>query len=281
LQAIFQLWWGFTHPNDEIKLAANDLDQSTGRVFKVMCGIIRYNPPLSREAEILTDKIRLRNGTVIEPIPNDAPSEAGANQGSTGWDELWGYITERSLRLWEELTPVPNKPSVRFVTTYAGWENESKLLWDLYLAGVDKDEHPQGQTERIHTELPIYLNTESGMLCFWDHEPRMPWQTPGYYASQKKSLRAGTYLRIHENRWTSAESIFVTAELWDGCVDRLLSPTLHRATLFVGVDAGIKHDNASCVSVRWDGDKLALATHRIWKPSRLEPLDIEETIEEH
>jgi hypothetical protein len=102
---------------------------------------------------------------VIEAIANDAPSEAGANQGSTGWDELWGYTSERSLRLWEELTPVPNKPSVRFVTTYAGWENESKLLWDLYLASVGPDEHPQGQAERIHADLPIYLNSESGILA--------------------------------------------------------------------------------------------------------------------
>jgi phage terminase large subunit-like protein len=281
LNAIFQLWWGFTHPDDEIKLAANDQEQSISRVFKVMCGIIRHNPALSCEAEILADKIRLKNGTVIEAIANDAPSEAGANQGSTGWDELWGYTSERSLRLWEELTPVPNKPSVRFVTTYAGWENESKLLWDLYLASVGTDEHPQGQAERIHADLPIYLNSESGILCYWDHEPRMPWQTPGYYASQKKNLRPGTYLRLHENRWTTAENIFITGELWDPCVDASLHPTIHRANLFVGVDAGIKHDTASVVSVKWDGERLALATHRIWKPTREKPLDIEATIEGH
>ena len=281
LQAIFQLWWGHTHPGDEIKLAANDLEQSTGRVFKVMCGLIRHNPALRSEAEVLADKIRLQNGTVIEAIAVDAPSEAGANQGSTGWDELWGYTSERSLRLWEELTPVPNKPSVRFVTTYAGWENESKLLWDLYVSGVGPDEHPQGQAERIHSELPIYLNSESGTLTYWDHEPRAPWQTPGYYQSQKKSLRAGTYLRLHENRWTTAESVFITPELWDPCVDSSLHPTIHRSDLFVGVDAGIKHDTASVVSVRWDGDRLAIATHRIWKPTRAQPLDIEATIEEH
>src|SRR5262249_55228270 len=156
--------------------------------------------------------------------------------------------------------------------------NESKLLWNLYLSSVNKEEHPQGQAERIHADLPIYLNQESGILCYWDHEPRMPWQTPGYYTSQKKNLRAGTYLRLHENKWTSVESVFITGELWDPSVDAGLSSALSRSDLFVGVDASTKHDSSAVVAVRWVNDKIALALHRIWKPSPSQPLDIETTI---
>ena len=35
------------------------------------------------------------------------------------------------------------------------------------------------------------------------------------------------------------------------------------------------------MAVRWDGDKLALVSHRIWRPSPREPLDLEGTIEEY
>ena len=51
--------------------------------------------------------------------------------------------------------------------------------------------------------------------------------------------------------------------------------------LFVGVDAGIKHDNAAVVAVCWDQytDRLCLACHRLWKPSPEEPLNLEQKIE--
>jgi hypothetical protein len=86
------------------------------------------------------------------------------------------------------LTPVPTrKNSIRFVSSYAGFENESQLLWDLYKQVVSKDEHPEGQGERLHSELPIYGNREARIFAYWDHEPRMPWQTEAYYQSQKKT----------------------------------------------------------------------------------------------
>ena len=85
-----------------------------------------------------------------------------------------------------------------------GWEGESQLLWNLYRQGVGKDEHPEGQGKRLHPDLPIYANREARLFVYWDHEARMPWQTPGYYASQRRSLRPSTYLRLHENRWGEA-----------------------------------------------------------------------------
>jgi hypothetical protein len=133
--------------------------------------------------------------------------------------ELWGYTSESSTRLWEELTPVPTrKNSIRFISTYAGFEGESGLLWDLYKQVVSQDEHPEGQGERLHPDLPIYGNRDARIFAYWDHEPRMPWQTQTYYDSQRKTLRPRTYLRLHENRWATAEEVFITPEMWDPCV---------------------------------------------------------------
>jgi len=274
-------WWGFTQePPNEILIVANDLEQSIGRVFKAAAGIIRNNPDLARSAEIQSRQIILSNGTTISALASDWAGSAGSNHGLVSWDEPWGIIHESSKRMWEELTGVPTRRnSIRFVTTYAGWEGESKLLWDLYLQGVGKEEHPEGQGKRIHPTLPIYANKEANLLVYWDHEPRMPWQTPEYYAAQKRSLRPGTYLRLHENRWTTAETVFITPELWDPCVEPDHRPLLPAArgrspVLFVGVDAGIKHDSSAVVAVVWDGEKLALACHQIWKPSKENPMDL-------
>ena len=285
INAAVTLWWAWTQeaPN-EILIIANDLEQSIGRVFKAMAGIIRHNPELVRSAEVQARQILLSNGTTITAIASEYAGAAGSNHGLTSWDELWGYSSETSRRLWEELTPVPTRRnSIRFITTYAGWENESDLLSDLYKQGVGEEEHPGAQGEHIHPNLPVYVNREARLFVYWDHQPRMPWQTPAYYESQKRNLRSGTYLRLHENRWASAESAFITPELWDPCVDQVLSPLLptREHPLFVGVDAGIKHDTAAVVGVRWDGDKLALVDHRIWRPSPAEPLDLETTIEEY
>ena len=71
--------------------------------------------------------------------------------------------------------------------------------------------------------------------------------------------------------------------MWDPCVNQSHSPsTTSREPLFVGVDIGIKHDNAARVAVRWDeaGEKLILVSHRIWKPTASQPLDLENTVEQ-
>ena len=283
LNAAVALWWALTQeaPN-EILVIANDLEQAQGRVFKAIHGLLTCNPDLDPGAEATSKAIRLSNGTVITAVASEYAGAAGSNHGLTSWDELWGYTAERSQRLYEELTPVPTRRnSFRLITTYAGWENESRLLWDVYTQGVAPDEYPEGQGIRLHPELPLYANREARLFVYWDHEPRLPWQTPAYYASQQRSLRAGTFLRLHQNQWAIAETAFITPELWDPCVDPALSPLAPTRTpcVFVGVDVAIKHDTAAVVTVCWQGESLRLATHRIWRPSPTAPLDLEATIE--
>jgi len=286
INAAIALWWSMTKeaPN-EVLILANDFEQAQGRVFKTIARLFDHNEQLTISADKQTKQIFLTNDTEITAMASEFAGAAGSNHGFTSWDELWGYDTEASMRLWEELTPVPTREnSIRFVTTYAGIEGESELLWRLYLAGVGKDEHPDGQGERIHPDLPIYANKEARLFIYWDHEPRMPWQTPAYYQSEKKSsMRAGTYLRLHENRWATAASAFITGDLWDSCVDPLFSPLLptNEFPIFVGVDASINHDTAAVVAVRrsWPENKYVLVLHRIWRPSPDSPLDLENTIE--
>jgi phage terminase large subunit-like protein len=283
LAGALTLWWAFTQeaPN-ELKTVANDLEQSQARVFACIKGLLKHNPELGASADIRASKITLSNGSIIESLANDYAGEAGANQGWTSWTELWAFTSESSRRLWEELTPVPTRRnSIRFIDTYAGFLGESELLYDIYKAGVGKDESPEGRGERIHPTLPIYANRAARICAYWDHEPRMPWQTPQYYAGQHSSLRPNAYLRLHENRWVTGTEQFLTEALWNACVDPALRPVIQRPTfpVYGGVDVGIKGDNAAVVFVGQVGDRVVLASHRIWRPTKHDPIDLEDTIE--
>ena len=73
-------------------------------------------------------------GSTITALASDYAGAAGSNPSFITFDELWAYTSERSRRLWDELSPaVPTRlVSVRLTTTYAGYDGESELLWGLY-----------------------------------------------------------------------------------------------------------------------------------------------------
>jgi phage terminase large subunit-like protein len=275
LNGALTIWWAcvMEAPN-EILILANDLEQSLARVYKTMDGLIEHNPQLRAEAEVQTKTIYLANGTTLSAISNDFAGAAGSNHGWLSYDELWAYTSESSRRLWEELTPVPTrKNSLRFITTYAGFEGESQLLMDLYKQAVIEG-------ERIHPELPLYVNRPARIFAYWDSEPRMPWQTPEYYESQRRTLRSSAFQRIHRNEWISSESRFVEPGVYDSCVDPGLREDL-TGNLFVGVDVGLKSDSTAIVAVKYDrfSDRLIVAGHRIWMPKSGEILDLGSTLE--
>jgi phage terminase large subunit-like protein len=285
LNAVVMDYWLFNveSPN-EIITVANKRDQAVARGFKEAKGFITRNPILFNEAvSIVGNHIALRNGSTLLAIPNDFSGEAGSNHGLTTWDELWGFTSERDRRLYEELTPVPTrKTSIRFISTYAGFEGESALLEDLYheIFNLDGSLQP-GIIRPLGESFPCYAKGE--LFVYWDHLPRMTWQTPEYYASQKAQLRLNTYLRLHENRWVSSESGLFDMDKWDACVDAGHSPPLPDKSihLWVGVDASVKKDRSAVVSIYRDSAKVRLGPKRFWQPTAENPMDLEETMEKY
>ena len=152
------------HPN-EILVLANDLEQTLARVFNTMEGNIKFNPELQRKAEVQAKTIYLANGTTVTAISGDYQGAAGSNHGLVSYDELLGLHSESSTRLWEELTPVPTrKSSIRFITTYAGFEGESKLLWELVQAS--QQGRASRRRGRMHSSRSTHLcQSESPAVC--------------------------------------------------------------------------------------------------------------------
>jgi phage terminase large subunit-like protein len=265
------LLFGGAYP--EATILANDLEQAVGRVFELMRRIVLASPLLKAEARVTQDRITFPTlNATISAIPSDHASAAGGNQNIAVFDELWGFTSERSHRLWDEMVPPPTRPiSCRLTVTYAGFEGESQLLEGLYKRGK---------------QLPLIapdLHAGDGLLMFWSHEPIAPWQDEAWLAEMRRSLRPNAYLRMVENRFVTTETSFIELAWWDSCVDPAVSPVIRDRTrsAYVGIDASTKHDSTAIVAINWDPkvNKARLLTHRIFQPSASEPLDFDAAIE--
>lgn len=283
-----------SEPGTEIYIIANTKEQGVGRVFQdlefhfkecIKEGRFSDDKKSPSFVNILGARIEMANGSYIQVLSQSFKASAGSRHSLTLWDELWGSVTELDRRLWDEMTPIPTvKNSLRFISTYAGFENESDLLWSLYLAGVGTEEHDKGKGFQIESlkEYPCYKN--GNMFTYWDHEPRMPWQTEEYYEAQMQSERPSAFARLHMNKWVSSRETFIPAEWWDSAEKAYTADGQMWSDhpfkfwpLTMGVDAGITQDCTAITLVGYDAQraKLGLVYHKIWTPSPGQPVDLD------
>lgn len=253
LAAAVTLWMAQNTKSSHIYCLANDGKQSQDRIFRAMDSCIKLHQVHGGIFEGVKPiwappSFKLKNGTIVEAIPCDAAGEAGSEPLMTVWSELWGFRQEAKERLWTEMTIPPTLYgyALRWVESYAGYEDESTVLWNLYDTGVNKgSRHPQLM------DLPVYIN--GSQFTFWSHEPRMPWQTPEYYADEARLMLPNEFERIHRNRWVSAtSSLFDNMVTWDRCMDDNAAgplPSGDATPMVLAVDAGVSGDACAIVGV--------------------------------
>lgn len=251
---------------------ANDLEQSTGRVFEACRRIVEQSPALRPESRVTARQITLPTGATITALPADYAGAAGGHPTISSFDELWGYTTERSQRLWDEMVPVPTKKvSLRLVTTYAGFSGESVLLEELYKRGM------------AQPEVAKDLHAGDGILMFWAHEPIAPWQTEEWLADMRASMRPNAFSRMICNNFVTSDSPFIDMDWYDECVQADLRPVFidHRLPVWIGVDASVKRDSTAIAVVTWDRQKgrARLVWHTIFQPTQEQHIDFENQIE--
>ena len=257
----------------EVYCLSNDYEQSVGRVFEAAKRIIEASPLLAAGVKITADRIEFTStGAFIQACASDYSGFAGANPAVCIFDELWGYVSERAQRLFDEAVPSPTrKVSGRLTVSYSGFEGESTLLEQLFKRGT------------AGAQIAPDLYESDRMLCFWTNQCPAPWQTEDWREQMRTQLRPNAYLRLIENRWVTSESTFVPIDWYDRCVDPDLSPELAdpRLSVWVGVDASVKRDSTAVVAVTFDHElkKVRLVWHRIFQPSPDDPLDFQDTIE--
>ena len=255
----------------KVGIFANDSEQAESIIFKGATEVIKHNQALRESAKLLAKVIRFSNDSEIEWFAHDYEGGAGHRRRINVIDEPCFFEGERARRLYEELLPIPTiKDSYLWLSTTKGFSGESTFLEELYRRGIGG--------KRLSRKYELYEDKK--YVMFWSHTPRQPWQTRPFYDEQRRLLRPATYLRQHENRWVSSESAFITREQWQACIDPSHRIALNRwVETYWGLDLGIKSDAAAIVGVCYDGGRIAIVDHRLWRPTKDEPViisDVEE-----
>ncbi len=281
----------------EILCIGNDGDQAKERAFRAVATSIELTPGYHPGRQELPGRWRLGSkfmtcipsGTTIKAVATDYKGEAGGNPILTSWTELWGYTQSADHKMWAEMAPSPTRlNSIRFIDTYAGYEGESELLWNLYdnvvLQGHQLSVEELGaggcfeEAPNPDSLTPCYENRAAGIFAYWDsgeQARRMPWQRgsafESYLREEEATQTPPQFTRLHLNQWSGAESEFVPIEWWDACNNPLPLAPGDQTPLVVGIDAATANDCFGIVVVSRDPDQLdppgvALRFARKWDP---------------
>jgi len=294
IAAAVMAWYADAGPDhSEIYSMANTREQARARAYTDLCYHIGQAGGVA-----FKDRIDFSNGSFVQALPKEYRNIAGARPAVTVFDELWGYSNEDDFRIWTEMTPPPTvRFPLRFIVTYAGFYGESKLLYDIYercvLKGIEVPELAHIQDDR--GDPVCFTDKDRTTFVYWDTISRMPWQTPEYYNEQFANLPGNEFLRVHRNQWVTSREEFIPITMWDQAVENgknynLTGPlTLlanHPARTYpisVAVDAGIKHDCTAVVGCYYDPvrGRVGVAFHKIWQPTKDDPIDLETTVEQY
>jgi phage terminase large subunit-like protein len=236
---------------------------------------------LGAEFELLAKELRLKDGSGgIKILPaGDARGLHGKQFGYLGLDEVH---TQDDWSVLEALQPDPTRrDALTWITSYDSVTDEPGTpLHDLKAIGM------AGSDPRL------LFSWYSGGYCtdpaFADLDPEQranpsmaSWEDRDYLTQQKARLPANIYRRLHLNLPGTASS-FIDMAAWDQCVDPSWREVLHdkQLVVYVGIDAGHKHDSSAVVAVCFDRatKRIKVVFHRIFVPQRGEPLDFETTI---
>lgn len=210
----------------------------------------------------------------------------------TGNSELWGANEDAKQNMWAEMTIPPGKhgKAFRWVESYAGFVGESNLLYSLYDLGVKQGEllwpdRLYDVTDGDPTPLELYVNRHVGMICLWNTQPRCPWQTKAYYASEAAIMPESQYLRMHRNQWVTSTETFLPMEWYDACKRDGTAWNLikkERTPMIVAMDASVSGDTFGVwMGCRHPADDTAVMRvfSQRWKPKHGQKLDYQGTEE--
>jgi hypothetical protein len=253
------LYMAYHNPYSFLACLANDGKQANDRLYGPIHTALRLHRQqggmLANERPNLGQVI-LSNSTKIEAIPCDAAGEAGSQPLMSAFSELWGYETPNKRKVFTELTIPPTLfgKAIRWIESYAGYLGVSELLEQVYHTGFEKGTpHPDFLDLEGQDGPVVRVNKRAKILCYWDTEHRMPWQTEGYYIQEAEILPPQEFDRIHNNRWVSPTGSFIQEAWWDACEnDDLPVLASSQTPVVVGIDMAETRDCAALVAVTRD-----------------------------
>lgn len=258
----------------EVYFVANDKEQAKDRAYEAAKTSVELTPGFDRGKRTLKGQWKIierqcvheETGSIMRAIASDYEGAAGSNPNMTLWTEIWGMNSERMKRLWDEMTPVPTRArSIRYVETYAGFQGESEILWDLYtIAVVQGRRLTVAELEAVcgvgcwpyDDEPPFYVNEAARTFAYWDEgvaARRMPWQkgpeADAYYREQEATSRPEAFERLHLNHWVSSVQEFLPIAWWQKCKSPVRLAFDRYTPVVLSVDASISNDCTAIVGV--------------------------------
>lgn len=286
-------------PNNVLTLA-NTERQSASRIFAGMMPTL-YNLGARLPKSLKSNPmIQLPNGTNIQAIGTNYTGEAGGNYGLTLTSELWGYTTDAARRLFDETPPIQTrKNSIRYIETYAGFQNESILLLELFLqifsdpeeSGTQPKARPVPGLEHIRTDdrPACWHIPEQGLFMYWSHEQKRTWQKSKrgkqLIENERETMRPSAYVRLYQNRWQLSEGGFMPIEFYKRSCR--LNGARARTPMILAADASMRHDTTALVGIEpyqyeifgVEETRYRMAHLSIWNPKG-QDIDLEETLAE-
>lgn len=264
IAAAVALYMAYHRKWGQVVSVANDLKQADSRVAYYMRRAIELNPEMKAECKVRNYRVSFPNGTFFEAVPIDPTGEAGGNADMVIFSELWGSHSKAQQAMWSEMTLPPMKfgKSFRWVETYAGYVGESPTLEML---------HEQGKAGRqIWPDFPAWANDSIRLFLMWNQEPRLPWQTPEYYASEAGVLSDNEFRRLHRNEWVSSVDQFVPDAWWAAC--KTQGPQFRPdEPMIMAIDAAVSGDCFGMVGVSrhpTDETKIVVRYVQKWDPPK-------------
>ena len=260
-------------------ILANDEGQA-GDDLDLAKKLVECNPELRSEFEVLTKELRLKDGSGgIKILPaGDSAGLHGKTYAFSGFDEIHEH---RDWSILEALQPDPTRPdSLMWITSYDSvYDEPGTPLHDLKAIGFANSDprmlfswySADRCTDRNFAELePEHRANPS--LNSWP-------EGRDYLVQQKRRLPTNIFKRLHLNL-PGSTSPFINLEDWDSCVNPQLRQLLEDRAMpvWIGVDAGYKHDYTAVVACSYAEHRVRLVYHRVFKPTPQHQLDFAETI---
>jgi phage terminase large subunit-like protein len=251
----------FDSKQGEIYLAAADRDQA-GKVFGAMVAMLRNDPELEVEVEIVESQKRIvhrKSGSFCRAISAEAYSKHGFNASVVIYDELHCapnrdlydvLVTSQGGRL---------QPLMIVIST-AGYDRHS-ILWELYAHAKKVREQPSLDP----TFLPILYEAEPDED--WTSEKIWKKCNPalGDFRSledmrilcqraQQIPAQEMTFRQLYLNQWTESAARWIPLPAWDACLSDVPRASLKGRRMYVGMDLSSTKDLTALVGVLPDED---------------------------
>ena len=208
----------------EVYSAAAEKEQAA-RVFAVAAAMIRHEPELAAQCEILESRKRIAHrgsGSFYQAISAEAYSKHGQNPSFVVYDELHAAPNRE---LWDVLASSQStraQPMMLAIST-AGYDRHS-ILFELYTHAKAVQENPALDP----SFLPLIFEAPADA----DWQSEKVWKACNPALGDFRSIeemrascaravaipaQENSFRRLYLNQWTEQASRWIALEAWDGC----------------------------------------------------------------